>query len=83
MMTQAPRLTARGAVIAGSVVVLALLCAASPVRAQQVARLVGSIYDQTGGTLAGATVTVTGAENREGHTSAAGQFEFEIGRAHV
>jgi iron complex outermembrane recepter protein len=45
-------------------------------RAQQAGQLAGSIHDQTGGALAGVTITVRGAAIREGQSDVAGRFDF-------
>jgi iron complex outermembrane receptor protein len=61
-------------------VVLDLICAMLmlplSVFAQQTGGLLGSIYDQTGGVLVGARITLRGAAIREAHSDAAGRFEF-------
>jgi iron complex outermembrane receptor protein len=44
--------------------------------AQRPGQLSGAVYDQTGGALAGVTVAIRGAGNRETRTDAAGRFEF-------
>src|SRR4051812_44213046 len=50
-----------------------LLALPLPAQAQQAGQLTGSIADQTGGALAGASVTVRGAVSREGRSDAAGR----------
>ena len=57
--------------------VLTLLCASASARAQTTGALSGSIYDQTGAPLPGVRMTIRGATNREGQTSAVGQFAFQ------
>ncbi|HEU4692016.1 MAG TPA: TonB-dependent receptor [Vicinamibacterales bacterium] len=76
MMSQALRRGAQRACIAVTVVLVAALCAPVPASAQQRGELAGSIFDQTGGTLVGAQVTLRGADSREGHTNVRGDFEF-------
>ena len=57
-------------------VVLALLCTTATADAQQTGEVSGSVYDQTGALLPNARVTIRGVINREGQSSAAGEFRF-------
>ena len=58
-------------------IAIALVCTPVPARAQETGELSGSIYDQTGGALAGVRITVRGIESREGKSSAFGDFQFQ------
>ena len=49
---------------------------AAPAGAQPVGRLSGSVHDQTGGPLAGATVAIRGNAAREAETDSTGGFMF-------
>jgi iron complex outermembrane receptor protein len=55
--------------------IVAIFAVRATVQAQQAGHLVGSIDDQTGGALVGASVTVRGAVSREGRTDTSGRFE--------
>jgi iron complex outermembrane receptor protein len=44
--------------------------------AQQPSQLSGTVYDQTGGALAGVTVVIRASVDREAQTDGAGRFEF-------
>ena len=64
--------------ISAVAIVLAVFRAApSPAPARQLGELYGTIYDQTGGTLVGVQIALRGAENRDGHTGPAGEFQFQ------
>lgn len=67
--------SARRAAIVLGVIVMTFVMAMTA-HAQQPGQLAGSISDQTGGALVGASVTVRGAVSREARTDAAGRFEF-------
>ena len=56
--------------------ILAVLCSPVSARAQQVAEVSGSVYDQTGAFLPAARLTLRGATEREAQSSAAGDFAF-------
>jgi outer membrane receptor protein involved in Fe transport len=68
----------RSSRVAMIVLSLAAMAFAMPVAAgaQAAGQLVGSIHDQTGGALGGASVMVRGAVNREGQSDPAGRFEL-------
>src|SRR6185436_13704547 len=53
-----------------------LLCTTATARAQQTGEVSGSIHDQTGAPLPVARVTVRGVIDRDGRSSAAGEFAF-------
>ena len=55
---------------------MVVLLSALPSHAQQTGELSGSVYDQTGAALPGVRLTVLGATDRGGNTSAAGDFSF-------
>jgi iron complex outermembrane receptor protein len=63
--------------IAGvSSLILILLGSSRLAYGQQAGQLSGSIDDQTGSALVGVTLRLHGAATREGHSDAAGRFEF-------
>ncbi len=62
-----------GLLIAG---LLALICVPASARAQPAGEIAGWVYDQTGAPLAGVRLTLRGVTEREGQSTAAGDFAF-------
>ena len=67
--------SAREAVIVVSVIVMTFAVTMT-VHARQAGQLAGTVYDETGAALAGASITLRGAVSREGRSDAAGRFQF-------
>jgi iron complex outermembrane recepter protein len=65
------------AAIRPAVILVAVLSVAAPARAQAPAHIAGAVSDATGAGLPGASVVLTGADNRTAVTADGGRFRFE------